>query len=661
MIADGESVPRNVVIHRHLSEHAYDLKTAHTVHGRSLDVSCVNEDFSILVESLSETDDWMFNTVEESDISDMLMKTYVDVMTHDFPVVPTKQLQGEISKSMSMNIKVALNSEVRQLPRSPNCLIVGSGYGNDVRRILRAYEKRGGYGNIRFVLVEPDNDRRLQSELENRSDETKNIVVEHIAGKLDEVWPQVVAAGPFDIILATMSVQHLIGRDNDSVCNFSALLTTSGVLLGTHFDHDSYFANMVRILDEVGPILSVAPRSPLSGTRMGAHLTRLYTTRFLDPYVSGALVGDFALSNNLDYHYFRGVHAAEFYGERSLGRTAKSKSIMATVSSLVVLRRMSMVHYPLMTTKQWVFDKFPKARVVARSELHHFRVGQFAVAPKLDGVCEYWFLDSRGLVTPDNHFPNCPSFPQPLCVQIEKAKGKVYAVDIFLQEWLVKPVPFLQRLRLLESVSLLLFSYGLDAINDFVVPAHSDDIMMLQFSMSRHEGIVIIPLTPYWTKGFSEVRYAKWVLTCDKEVSKGVVVEFEAVPGKPDAVGAPLRPREDKKVGNPKSTLNEIASAPSLSEVFSSLHSAASNAPLPQYLEPLLKASDVFAKASTHDILSIIKYRSGLTMDQQEFLSTVLGEGVMKCYRDEVPTDKAAVYGSELESVSDYDIDSMFE
>lgn len=592
-----------------MSQDAYDPVVSHEVKGLAFGFSLHMGDFSTLVSDLeADPEGWFFSDDPQAPApTDLLEKAVINMITDDFTVVPSTKKQGDVSRAMSMAIKTCLNEVCAKLPSTPRVLLIGAGYGNDVRRVLRAMSRAGKPG-ASFTCVEP-------SALRLHKCITENSGVYPILGEFNNVYPSLRTHPPFDLIVCTMSLQYVVGKRNPLVVAMSDLLNPTGKIVGTYFDHDSYYTSMLPIMREIGSSILVSPRSYDDTTVLGVHATRIYGTSFVDPYVNPCLVHDFAQRHCLSYELYRGVSALKRYGTSTLMRAVKSTSLTSSLVTLVVfgVPDRLVVHLPPVIKDREVDTEafFGKARALSNKEIIHYRPGQYAVGIKRDGLRQYWTLDSRGLIgyRPDPLLIPAPMVP--VVMQIEKTEdGTHYLVDAYCIDWVPGRVPFLRRQALCAEIIIFLEPYVKIFQNEFFVPMCESDIFWLQLKSMSTEGIIIVTLAPHFMEPFSDIRYSKPEFTVDV-----IDPDYKGLPPRIIetwvSTGEKVRDRPDKNFPNPDHVIKEIKSAPKLSEVWNYLLASADMTPLSDSELEVISSFDFnMSKWEPSQIMNLLYRRS---------------------------------------------------
>jgi len=560
--------------HVFLSEEEYDLRSSHYVPGRAFEFSCEMDNFANFMDQFDGEEDGYLRFFAGGIVQeDSLQICVQDMFEADWVPIATADLQSDVSKAMSTSIKCVLNDEVTRLPQEPNVLVIGSGFGNDVKRVSKALAS-SGRDKFKVVAIEPNDTRIRQSKAENPD-------VVHICADYEHGFEKVRFYGPFDLILGTMSTQHIIGQTNFGAGSLADLLAPDGVFLGSYFDHDSYFSLLPSVLSEVGASIMVGHLVQDTNMVLGYYPCTISGKTFEDPYVNGALVAKFAADHNLDYRNYRGRAVLKRFAQ-TVKRSARSYSSTIGLVSIVRMCHVQSLEFSLDTVGLPPIIK--PACIIQVSDLLHLRVGHYVLSPKLDGIRRIAHLANGKIIIGELTYPSV-SYKHACTLQLEETNEAFHLVDVQFEHWI--DVPFPRRYAVMVVLASLLCLPKPVLVNEFFLPLSAADLFGFFLKVRSCEGFMVGNLTSHCPGLFSDFLYVKQRPTIDIAGSSGIEEHFVTRSGP-----VFFRPRPDKAWANPLTQLVHTRESPAYDFVLRVLLQHACDVPISGYLEELLQLAD---------------------------------------------------------------------
>lgn len=532
---------------------------------------------------------------EDMNLPASLVDTFEAVLQDSYLPGPTRVNQSELSAAMGAPFKVLLARAMTNRV-SGRVLVVGSGYGHDVRRVLVNAQTR----RFSFVLLEPQKERLDQSEKE-LSSEFPNVQIEYVHGTFESYFSNIV--GKFDLILACNSFQFLCGVHQSPFVKLSDCLSSDGVMIGSYMDHDSYFSYFSQIGDAYSHAITVS--RILGDTRntknsiLGSREVNVYGTTFIEPYVTPEVVNSFALHHGLSYSIYRGKGLAAILRSDPSNYRALKGHINTPGSSMmttVVLKKASLVLKPVKDSSSLLTSpQLLPFRHLSYKNIPHYRAGNYYYAIKRDGVCgtvtiangcwsESWNDGIKSEIKIDLYFD------KPVYIMCERMNdGTIYVTDLLAETFGDLDTPFILRYTILEAMFINLKNCANLARKQFFLNVHQPvrskaDIDMMRLCARDHiegpkkdepfEGFMLIPMVGTVYGGYQAGVKLKVTRTIDVMTSLGVVEEHAV---DDDNISGPLIPtgrmRPDKTFGDDSRVVSEIRRAVPWSVAFDLLES----------------------------------------------------------------------------------------
>jgi len=524
-------------------------------------------------------------------------------MTHKFDPVATGEVQGDVSRKMGVNMLIALNEICAPMSGHVRVLIIGAGYGNDMPRIKLACKNAH---SVSFVCVEPSATRIKQLEREAAHFRSG---VKTICGTFRATYDEAALHGPYDVVVATMSAQHVFGRSWEPGNPFAEIFSERGVFIGSYFDHDTYFSCEPQCVTESCGNIAVARLMPDEDTDspaiLGVKRTQVFGTTFDDPYVTPELIYLFSSRNHMQTQLYRGksIHLAFSKSFSSIPHHKQLiNSALPSVTSVIISRPLQDYPVPCVCNDRLAsVPSLLKGKMLKSTDIPHFRAGNYAVAVKRDGIGQILVIDGRGLSV-DNVVlrPLSVQFARPIAIQVERDRDgpeHYWALDMLPESFTYPDMLFSFRYAFMAAVVNFLRAQKFPIDVNIHVPVRRP-VDLAKWASSgpfqkHHEGMVLVPFAGIPYGGYSATRYLKRVPTVDLLDADKVIREYpverksavvkckfeqtalfatcpECRPDKTHLTDiaviskTPLRDRPDKKQPNPEFIVQEILTAPSI-------------------------------------------------------------------------------------------------
>jgi len=501
------------------------------------------------------------------------------VLSHDYVPVAVREKQAEIAKAFACPLISFLNAETRRFRDKYTVLLIGSGEGKDISRLLQANPSIS-----KLVAIDPD--KTALSKLATRYPNAITLIGT-IARRINDA----ITEGPYDIIVANMSAHYVFGVPSGKMVAelCPLLLSQRGTFFGSYVDVPSVKASSVAQFMKCGH--SVQYLGEKHGVAIDGEVP---VNGIASLSMAGVVFDDPYLTTEQMLELFEGVPVSfNIYDGRTVvcGPNDGSPLYQPPLGFAHVLKRPELTMYrcfilnkctdavgakyyptPYLRhsdvsglTQRATCVAFNKGKPLQPYESQYIDAAACWIAEKRDGVPVKVVFSHKAMefVTADMRVFKPVGFKSHLTLDfmlqaeliVLPDKPNCYSVvvvDVLVAPWGVSG-SFLCRWRWLQAI------YGTGEgwpfqLQEWVNVGTPRAIELLH---NAREGVVLQSLTapPSSLKGgLGSARYVKRIWTVDVRDADGVVSEFTME-------GKFVRFRPDKATGNPSQVVDTIRTA----------------------------------------------------------------------------------------------------